>query len=108
MLAVGGILNDGAGMWAGHVRVYQAQNGHWEQIGSDIDGEASVDMSGWMVSLSADGKSLAVGAPRNDGNGADSGHVRVYQSVGNEWQQIGPDLDGEAAGDRYGYSVSLN
>lgn len=108
VLAVGGILNDGAGMWAGHVRVYQEQNGHWEKVGSDIDGEASVDMSGWMVSLSADGKILAVGAPRNDGNGADSGHVRVYQLVGGEWQQLGPDLDGEASGDNFGTSVSLN
>ena len=43
-----------------------------------IDGEAAGDESGGSVALSADGGRLAVGAPRNDGTGADSGHARVY------------------------------
>ena len=30
------------------------------------------------VSLSSDGTTVAIGAPYNDGNGSDSGHVRVY------------------------------
>ena len=30
------------------------------------------------IALSADGGRLAVGAHRNDGTGADSGHARVY------------------------------
>ena len=49
------------------------------QIGADIDGEAADDQSGWSVSLSDDGTIVAVGAPYNDGNGTDAGHVRVYQ-----------------------------
>jgi hypothetical protein len=44
----------------------------------DIDGEAAADESGGSVALSADGGRLAVGAPGNDGTGADSGHARVY------------------------------
>ena len=43
-----------------------------------IDGEAAGDESGFSVALSADGGRLAVGAPSNDGTGADSGHARVY------------------------------
>ena len=43
-----------------------------------IDGEAAADESGGSVALSADGGRLAVGAPFNDGTGADSGHARVY------------------------------
>jgi len=34
----------------------------WKQLGKDIDGEASVDLSGWSVSLSADGTMVAIGA----------------------------------------------
>jgi len=40
----------------------------WNQIGFDIDGEAQSDESGYSVSLSADGKTLAIGARYNDGN----------------------------------------
>jgi hypothetical protein len=50
-------------------------------VGSDIDGEAAGDQSSWSVSLSADGSVVAIGANNNDGNGLDSGHVRVYQVV---------------------------
>ena len=41
------------------------------QIGSDIDGEAAGDHSGLSVSLSSDGTIIAVGAPDNDGTGAE-------------------------------------
>ena len=55
-----------------------------------------------------DGKTVAIGAPYNDDNGSDSGHVRVYNLVGREWQQVGQDIDGEAADDASGWSVSLS
>jgi hypothetical protein len=35
-------------------------------------------MSGVFVSLSGDGRIVAIGAESNDGNGSDSGHVRVF------------------------------
>jgi Flp pilus assembly pilin Flp len=108
ILAIGAYYNDGNGSSAGHVRVYQNQSGTWQQIGQDIDGEASGDHSGFSVSLSADGQILAIGAPQNDGNGTDAGHVRVYQNISGTWQQLGQDIDGEAAGDGSGRSVSLS
>ena len=49
----------------------------WIQYGADIHGEEAEDKSGSSVSLSSDGNTVAIGAPRNSGNGADSGHVRV-------------------------------
>ena len=85
--------------YAGMTRVYQYAGGAWSQIGSDINGEAADDESGISVSLSADGTTVAIGAPYNDGNGADAGHVRVYLYDGSSWNQIGQDIDGEAAGD---------
>ena len=52
----------------------------WFQLGQDIDGEARFDQSGRSVSLSSDGKTVAIGAPDNDGNGDSSGHVRIFTS----------------------------
>ena len=72
------------------------------QLGSDIDGEAADDLSGYSVSLSSDGTRVAIGAPVNDGNGTDAGHVRVYEYSGSAWTQVGGDIDGEAAGDQSG------
>lgn len=78
------------------------------QLGADLDGEAADDRCGMSVSLSNDGSILAIGADQNDGNGANSGHVRVFQFSSGAWTQLGNDIDGESSGDRFGYSVSLS
>ncbi|KAL7481896.1 hypothetical protein ACHAW6_007577 [Cyclotella cf. meneghiniana] len=108
VLAIGAIYNDGRGSKAGHVRVYSYTGTDWTQLGSDIDGEAADDYSGSSISLSSDGKVLAVGANGNDGRGSDAGHIRVYSFTGTAWTQLGADIDGEAAGDGSGRSVSLS
>ncbi|CAM9326631.1 unnamed protein product, partial [Chrysoparadoxa australica] len=51
---------------------------------------------------------VAIGARSNDGNGSSSGHTRVYRFDGNDWVQWGQDIDGEAAVDNSGQSVSIN
>ena len=112
-LAVGANTNDNEnGEDSGHVRVFGLDdNGSsWKQIGQDIDGEAAFDYSGYSVSLSADGNIVAIGADWNDGNGEDSGHVRVYQMdvSSSAWTQLGQNVEGEAAGDDSGISVSLS
>ena len=117
------------------------------QLGGDIYGEIISDYSGYSVSLSSDGKILAIGAYLNDATGGDAGHVRVfkYQTITDStwvnytagsffqngtspynkpivvnggdalpvsgksyWVQLGSDINGEAAGDRSGFSVSLS
>ncbi|MDA9781809.1 FG-GAP repeat protein [Schleiferiaceae bacterium] len=107
-VAIGAWLNDGNAPMAGHVRIYENISGTWTQVGSDIDGEALGDQSGVSVSLSSAGSTVAIGAWNNDGNGSGSGHVRVYNNVNGTWTQVGADIDGEAAGDRSGHSVSLS
>ncbi len=84
--------------------------GNWMQIGQNITGEAIDDYFGCFVSLSNDGKTIAIGAPGNNGNGDDSGHVRVYQMSDSEkeWKQLGVDIDGEQAGEWSGCSVSIS
>ena len=81
-------------------------DGAWSQKGSVIKGESSEDQSGWSVSLSNDGLVLAIGGCSGDGSA--SGHVRVYEWNGTDWFQIGSDIDGDAAGDDSGHSVSLS
>ena len=109
-VAIGAPNNDGSGTDAGHVRVYKNNAGTWTQIGADIDGEAADDNSGYSVSISSDGTTVAIGAPSNDGSGTNAGHVRVYQynSSTSNWTKIGADIDGEAADDYSGYSVSIS
>jgi hypothetical protein len=108
-VAIGAFLNDGAAANAGHVRIYEYSAGSWTQLGADIDGEATGDESGYSVSLSSDGTTVAIGAYRNDGNGTDAGHVRIYEYSAGSWTQLGVDIDGEAyAYGMSGYSVSLS
>ena len=104
-VAIGAPENDGN---RGHVRIYQYSDNSWIQLGSDIDGESTGDYSGGSVSLSGDGSTVAIGAPGNGGNGGNRGHVRIYQYSDNSWIQLGSDIDGEAADDWSGVSVSLS
>lgn len=112
ILAVGASGNDGNKSDSGHVRLYKwtgVSGSGWVRFGSDIDGEAPGDESGSSVSLSGDGMKLAVGAWNNDGNGPNSGHVRVYDmNVSGVWLQLGSDIDGEASNDHSGSSVSIS
>jgi len=108
IVAIGAHRNDDNATDSGHVRVYKNESGTWTQIGQDIDGEAPYDNSGYSVSLSADGQIVAIGATSNDGNGPNSGRVRVYKNESGTWTQIGQDIDGEVAYDNSGWSVSLS
>jgi len=76
------------------------------QQGTDIDGEAINDYFGFSVSM-PDANTVAIGAYRNDGNGINAGHVRIYSWNGSAWIQQGADIDGEATGDQSGFSVSM-
>ncbi|MFT4804324.1 MAG: hypothetical protein ACI9YE_001528 [Psychroserpens sp.] len=102
-VAIGANVNN-----AGYVRLYNWDGSTWVQMGSDIDGEAPGDQSGYAVSISADGTRVAIGARDNDGNGTNAGHVRLYEWNGSKWVQTGADIDGEASGDQSGYAVSLS
>jgi hypothetical protein len=107
-VAIGAPYNDGIATSAGHVRVYEWSNGAWGRLGGDIDGQAAFDSSGNSVSLSADGLRVAIGARFNDGNGTNSGHVRVYEWNGTAWSLVTPEINGEAGSDLSGNSVSLS
>jgi hypothetical protein len=111
-VAIGAPYNDGGGDMAGHVRMFGWSGTAWDQLGADIDGESAGDYSGFSVSISTDGTRVSISAPDNDGTGSQAGHVRVFGQNGTAWDQLGADIDGEAAGDnasnRGGSSVALS
>ena len=112
IVAIGAIENTGNGDDSGYVKIFEFNStlSNWTQIGNDIDGDAAGDLSGFSVSLSSDGTIVAIGAGRNNGNGENSGHVRIYEfnTTLSNWTQIGNDIDGDAQNDESGTSVSLS
>jgi len=108
IIAIGAPDNSANGNYSGHARIYEWNGTIWVQKGNDIDGEAAGDNSGWDLSLSSNGNTLAIGAPYNNENGNYSGHVRVYVWSGTTWIQKGNDIDGVDPGAIAGLSVSLS
>ena len=111
MFAVGARYNDpSSSANAGHVWVYKFNGTGWTQLALDIDGEASDDWSGSLVSLSSNGSVLSIGAHSNDPTGSciNARPVQVYKFNGTGWTQLGLNIDGESAGDGSGHSVSLS
>jgi FG-GAP repeat len=65
------------------------------------------DLFGVSVSLSDDGMKMVIGSSSDDGNGLGSGKTQVYEYIGNDWVQLGPDIVGDA-GDNLGTSVAMS
>ena len=112
-VVIGSPFNDDAGTDRGEVRVFSWNTATttWDRTGSvDLAGEANQDRLGYSVAISEDGSVIAAGARDNDGSGTAAGHVRVFgfTTATSQWDQRASDIEGEAAGDRFGTSVSLD
>ena len=101
-------INDGVS--SGLVKVYQYSSSlnDWIQMGQTITGDNPGDKCGEAVAINEQGNIIAVGYEDHDGNGEDSGLVRVFQFNGSSWEQIGQDIYGEAAYDYFGESIGMN
>lgn len=109
IIAIGAYNKNGVnGINSGQVRVYKNIDGIWEQLGGDINGEEMSDRSGKSVCLSGDGTIVAIGSPYNDGNGSESGQIRIFKYNNDNWEQIGGDIYGESEFYYFGDSLSLN
>jgi FG-GAP repeat len=92
----------------GRVRVFQLVEGSWVPRGGTLSGGMDAgDLFGVSVSLSDDGMKLVIGSSSDGGNGLESGTSRVYEYIGDDWVQLGPDVVG-AAGDNLGTSVAIS
>ena len=75
---------------------------------SEIHGEQAGDQCGYSVSISEDGKRVAIGSLGSDKNGNNSGQVRIFdESSSKEWILI-TEFHGEAVGSLFGTSISLS
>jgi len=90
----------------GHVLVYEWKKTGWSERGNPIEGEIKGDQLGVSVSMSNDGKLLAVGATGE--NKVSLGYVRVYEWVDSEWSQRGENIEGAGKEDDSGFSISLS
>ena len=104
-LVVAGTGNDGNGENSGQVRVFHLNQtiNSYTQVGMDIDGVAPGIYFGGSVSISNDGTTFIAGA-------LFGGHARVfrYNNTTNMYTQIGPNINGEAFGDWFGWSVDIS
>ncbi len=75
-------------------------------VGQSIEETAHSDAFGHVVSISADGKTVAAGGLGI--NNLYHGQVGIYRLSGNTWVQMGSDLIGENDGDSFGWSIDLN
>ena len=108
IVVIGAPGADTNGSNSGQVKIFENIGGTWTQVGDDLNGEAAVDRFGYSVNINSDGSIIAIGAPSNNGNGNESGQVRVYKNNSGTWTQIGSDINGEAEYDFSGSSVSLS
>lgn len=90
----------------GTARVYTKNDDDtWSKTG-DLSGTDEKERTGFSLSLSKDGTTLALGSDRHD---LDKGTTKIYQvDISNSWTQIGNDIDGETEGENSGFSVSLS
>ncbi len=78
LLAVGAPGGSDVIINGGTTRVFQNNSGSWEQVGVDIIGTSQNGNSGISVQMAKDTNIIAVGAPGDALNGAESGSVKVY------------------------------
>ena len=113
-VAIGSHLYTVTYMHAGRTRVYKYNGSSWTLLGSDILGTQVSEYSGWSVSLSADGMTVAIGSYFYDKAGGTTdtstseGRTRVYKYNGTAWGQLGLDISGTQAVEYSGISVSLS
>ena len=107
-IVAGAPYNDTNGTDSGSVRIFSWNGSTWTKLGSNINGQAAGDQNGYSVAMNESGDKVIIGAPYNDGNGSNSGRVKIYYWNGSSWIQLGRSIDGEGSGDRSGLSVSIN
>jgi len=109
MLAIGDPINTVV-----KVYLYSVDTNAWMQVGMDIAQFGLESLSGWSVSMSDDGKVVAVGAPRSTGDDfeltEDTGQVKVFrQSRRGDWEEIGNGaITGVTGFGLFGYSVVIS
>merc|ERR1719171_3312274 len=90
----------------GRVRVFTYKGAEWEQMGEPIVNWDKNDKRGRAMSMSRDGKVVAVGSPQLEG----TGHTRIYawDDAAEAWLQRGEAIPGGGSFHETGTNVALN
>ena len=97
------------GLDAGSVKVYQKNNNNWVQLGNEILGTRAEFRLGVSLSLSEDGKILAIGSPLSlNSSFVTEPLVSLYKLDNGVWSQIGNGISGDISNVYQGYSISLS
>ena len=108
---IGAYQDDDNGVDSGAVYVFSRVEGVWTQAAklTAFDGEA---YDNFGISVAVDGDTVVVGAPGNDGAGADSGSVYVFVKPTGGWatstETAKLTASDSAALDYFGYSVAVD
>ncbi len=108
--AIGSPYASNIGYLNGHVKLYTKISDPiygfdtWSQIGQTISSSSSGNRTGYSVSLSDDGNTVAISSPYY---GNYSGKVEVYVKSAGNWSQIGQTIYGNSY-DLFGISLSIS
>jgi hypothetical protein len=107
-IVVGAVGGDGQDNGSGSVYVFRRTGSAWVEEAELFASDGAVaDQFGGSVSV--DGDTVAIGADQEDDRGSNSGSVYIFRRRASGWveEQKLTASDG-AAGDRFGFSVSVN
>ncbi|EDM45441.1 hypothetical protein SCB49_06527 [unidentified eubacterium SCB49] len=93
---------------SGYVRVFDLVNDSWQQIGGNILSGDVGDFFGYGVDLDNSGNYLIASAAYGELYGNETGYIRLYELLGNDWTQIGEDMIGENEEDKFGFPISIS
>jgi hypothetical protein len=81
----------------------------WIPLGENLHASAPGPKSGYFISLSDDGTIIAMSDPGTPNQyGGVTGHAHIFKYDGDSWMQLGPNKNGEAPGDQFGFDVSIS
>ena len=76
----------------GIVRIYARDGSYWSQLGNDLQGDIGDELFGGSISLSSDGRTIAIDGKDSGEAGCTLGYVRVYSFNGSSWNKGGADI----------------
>jgi hypothetical protein len=89
----------------GHIKMHSWNGTSWVQKGAILSGDGGSDFFGnSSVDINGDGSMVIAGGLTTGG----SGYAKVFDFIGGAWVQQGPNITGEAPGDQFGRSVSID
>jgi hypothetical protein len=111
-VAIGSVGSDTNGKNSGMVEIFEFLYGAWNKIG-EFHGKNAGDIFGTSVSITSDGRLLAIGAPyRSASAGRERiGEVYFFEDIGFDtprWVETRQRIAGAAANGFFGWSVSLS